>query len=56
MTDNSEHPTPQHIPAPDEPSVPEIEVDQSVAPRPEDEIADITRATPDVEDHAEHGE
>ena len=51
MSDDSEPATAKHIPSPDEPSVPEIEVDQSIAPRPEDEIADVVRATPDVEDH-----
>jgi hypothetical protein len=40
-----------HIPAPGEPSVPELEEDETVAPRPEEEIADALRATPDVEDH-----
>lgn len=45
-----------HIPGPDEPSVPEIEVDQSIAPRPEEEIADVLRAKPDVEDHSQHPE
>ena len=42
-----------HIPSADEPSVPELEVDQTVAPRPEEEIADVLRAQPDVEDHSE---
>ena len=53
MSDRDEHS--QHVPAADEPSLPEIEVDQTVAPRPEDEIADIVRAEPDVEDHREPG-
>ncbi|MFH8249079.1 hypothetical protein ACH3VR_01765 [Microbacterium sp. B2969] len=43
---------PHHIPAPDEPSVPELEEDENIAPRPEEEIADVLRAEPDVEDHA----
>jgi len=53
----SDHPEPlKHVPTADETSVPEIEVDQTVAPRPEDEIADVVRAEPDVEDHSEpHG-
>ena len=42
----------EHIPAPDEPSVPQLEDDQTVAPRPEEEIADELRATPDVADHS----
>ena len=42
-----------HIPSADEPSVPELEVDQTIAPRPEEEIADVLRAKPDVEDHSD---
>ncbi|KDA05237.1 hypothetical protein DC31_02890 [Microbacterium sp. CH12i] len=45
-TDNS-----HHIPAPDEPSVPELEEDENIAPRPEEELADILRQAPDVQDH-----
>ena len=45
-----------HIPRPDELTVPEIEFDQTVAPRPEEEIADVLRAEPDVEDHSKHPE
>ena len=45
-----------HIPSPDEPSVPELEADQTIAPRPEEEIADALRAKPDVEDHSQHPE
>lgn len=41
-----------HIPGPGEPAVPELEVDETVAPRPEEEIADVVRAEPDVEDHS----
>lgn len=47
----SEHIPHPHIPNPDEPSIPELEDDETVAPRPEEEIADIGRAEPDVEDH-----
>ena len=32
--------------------IPELEDDQSIPPRPEEEIADVARATPDVEDHS----
>jgi len=53
MTHHDEHPGHDHIPAPDEPTVPEIEEDQTVAPRPEEEIADALRATPDTEDHSQ---
>ena len=40
-----------HVPAPGEPSVPELEEDETIAPRPEEEIADVLRAEPDIEDH-----
>ena len=43
-----------HIPAAGEASVPEIEDDENIAPRPEEEIADRARAEPDVEDHTGH--
>ena len=46
----------EHIPAPEESTVPEIEADQTVAPRPEEEIADVLRAEPDVEDHSKHSD
>ncbi len=39
------------VPDPDEPTIPELEEDQTVAPRPEEEIADVLRAEPDVEPH-----
>jgi hypothetical protein len=51
-----EHSSQWHIPGPDELTVPEIEVDQTIAPRPEEEIADILRAEPDVEDSSQHPE
>lgn len=44
-------PAHDHVPGPDEPSLPELEEDENVAPRPEEEIADMLRAKPDVEDH-----
>lgn len=53
MSLHSEHPH-GHIPSPDETSLPELEADQSVPPRPEEEIADELRAKPDLEDHSEH--
>ncbi len=46
----------KHIPTAEEHSVPEIEVDQTIAPRPEEEIADSVRAEPDLEDHSLHSE
>lgn len=50
---SSQHVPPghDHVPEPDEPTVPELEVDENIAPRPEEEIADMLRAEPDVEDH-----
>jgi hypothetical protein len=52
MSDHAEHSPQHHIPRPDEPSVPELEDDQTVAPRPEEDIADALRAEPDLEDHS----
>ena len=46
----------EHIPSPGEPTVPELEADQTIAPRPEEEIADALRAKPDVEDHTQDPE
>jgi hypothetical protein len=42
------------VPGPNDAAVPTIESDQTVAPRPEEEIADLLRAKPDVEDHSQH--
>ncbi|MCW4458015.1 hypothetical protein [Microbacterium sp. MPKO10] len=42
------------VPAPDGPTVPELEEDETIAPRPEEEIADALRAEPDTSDHT-HG-
>lgn len=52
MPDNIEESTPSHVPGPEEPSIPELEEDQTIAPRPEEEIADALRATPDTQDHS----
>lgn len=52
----SEQSPQQRIPAPDESTIPVLEVDQTVAPRPEEEIADVLRTKPDVEDHSQHPE
>lgn len=46
----------RQIPAADEPSVPELEADETIPPRPEEEIADVLRAEPDLEDHSRHPE
>lgn len=45
-----------HIPAGDEPSVPELEADETIPPRPEEELADVLRAEPDLEDRGSHPE
>ena len=45
-----------HAPGPSGRSVPELEADQAIAPRPEEEIADALRAEPDLEDYSEHPE
>ncbi|MEV7631403.1 dihydrofolate reductase family protein [Microbacterium sp. NPDC089318] len=43
-----------HVDARRGPIIPELEEDESVAPRPEEEIADVLRAEPDVADHSVH--
>ena len=35
----------------DQPGVPGLEDDETVAPRPEEEVAGVARAEPDVEPH-----
>ncbi len=56
VSSTPEHSPHDHVPGPDESAVPELEDDQTVAPRPEEEIADVLRAEPDVEDHSQHSE
>jgi len=56
VSTHNEHSSPKHIPGPGEPSVPELEDDETIPPRPEEAIADVARATPDVEDHSRHPE
>jgi hypothetical protein len=51
VSSHNEHRYHLGIPSLGEPSIPELEVDETVAPRPEEEIADVGRAEPDVEDH-----
>lgn len=41
-------------PSADDPTIPELEVDETIPPRPEEEAADLARATPDTEDHGQH--
>ncbi len=45
-----------HPARPSEATVPEIELDENIAPRPEEEVADLLRAEPDVDDHSQHSE
>ena len=54
MASRNERSAQEHIPGPDEPSLPELEDDETIPPRPEEEIADVLRAEPDVEDHSRH--
>ncbi|GAB6858612.1 hypothetical protein [Microbacterium xylanilyticum] len=51
MTDTGARPESAHVPEPGEPSIPELEADENIAPRPEEEIADLLRAEPDADDH-----
>ena len=46
----------QHIPDSDEQSFPELEEDQTIAPRPEEAVADELRAAPDTRDHSHDGD
>jgi hypothetical protein len=41
------------VPEPLGHDIPELEDDQTVAPRPEESIADVARQVPDTTDHAE---
>ncbi|MDQ0613453.1 hypothetical protein QF046_001094 [Microbacterium sp. W4I4] len=54
MLENDTSRTHDHVPAPGEPALPELEDDETIAPRPEEEIADMLRAEPDVADHTRH--
>ncbi|MFW7415095.1 hypothetical protein [Demequina sp. SO4-18] len=47
MTPDHENFAQERPSGPDEQEVPEIEDDQTVAPRPEEEIADALRSAPD---------
>jgi hypothetical protein len=56
VSTQNDHSAQEHILDTNKSAVPEIEDDQTVAPRPEEEIADVLRAEPDVEDHSRHPE
>ena len=49
VSDHHAKSTPSHVPTHDESSIPELEDDQTIAPRPEEEIADALRAQPDAD-------
>lgn len=53
MSSHSEQSSHERIPASDEPTIPELEVDESIPPRPEEGIADVLRSEPDTRDHSE---
>lgn len=53
MSSHNERSSQEHTPDPEEPTVPELEVDQTVPPRPEEEIADVLRAEPDEQGHGQ---
>jgi hypothetical protein len=50
---HNEHSFQERIPGPGERIVPKLEIDETIPPRPEEEIADVLRATPDVADHSQ---
>ena len=50
MDTHDEHEEP-HVPEPGESSIPELEEDETIAPRPEEEVADRARAAPATADH-----
>ena len=54
MTFHNEHSSQERIPGPHEVTIPELEVDQTIPPRPEEEMAEVGRAEPDTEDHSQH--
>ncbi|HEV7956885.1 MAG TPA: hypothetical protein VGP10_06980 [Marisediminicola sp.] len=53
MCPHNEHSFQERIPGPGERIVPKLEIDETIPPRPEEEIADVLRATPDVADHSQ---
>lgn len=55
VSSHHKHSSQESVPGSDEPKIPELEADETIAPRPEEEIADVLRAQPDVEDHSQRG-
>jgi hypothetical protein len=56
VSSHNKHSPQERTPGLSEPTIPELEVDETIAPRPEEEMADVLRAEPDVEDHSQHRE
>lgn len=55
MTSRYEDVPEKHVPEPREPGMPELEVDETVPPRPEEDIADVARAKPEIDSHSQQG-
>ena len=51
MSVHDDHLPEHRVPGPGEPDIPELEIDETVPPRPEEEAADLLRAEPDADDH-----
>ena len=56
MSSDNKHVASPHIPDADEQVFPELEEDQTIAPRPEEDLADVLRAEPDTRDHSHDGD
>lgn len=50
MSHSAAQPHDHHVPEEGEVVIPEIEEDETIAPRPEEEAADALRARPDTEE------
>lgn len=56
MSSPNENSAQGHTPDPENPPIPELEVDQTVPPRPEEEIADALRSQPANKDDSQPSE
>lgn len=56
MPIHDDHDVEHRVPGPGEADIPELEVDETIPPRPEEEAADLFRAQPDVGDHGDRPE
>ena len=52
MPIHDDHDVEHRVPGPGEAGIPELEVDETIPPRPEEEAADLLRAEPDDERHS----